>query len=117
MCSSDLLAPFGLANPEPLLATRGANIVQSEVVGNNHLKLKIRQGNGETEKRRNGENRSPIRPFTDSPIPVVWDGIAYGMGGKYPLSGNCFDIAFIPYIDEWNGNRSLKLKVKEINRP
>lgn len=110
----ELLAPFGLANPEPLLAARDTNIVQSEVVGNNHLKLKIRQGNGEAEKRRNGENRSPIRPFTDSPIPVVWDGIAYGMGGKYPLSGNCFDIAFIPYIDEWNGNRSLKLKVKEI---
>ncbi|MDP2682418.1 MAG: single-stranded-DNA-specific exonuclease RecJ [Deltaproteobacteria bacterium] len=94
------LAPFGMANPEPLLGARDASIVQSKVVGNNHLKLRIKQGSG---ARGQGA--------------TVWDGIAYRMGQKHPLNGNNFDIAFIPYIDEWNGNRNLRLKVKEINRP
>src|SRR3989304_4771593 len=38
------LAPFGLANPEPLLAIRDVSIVQSEVVGKNHLSLQIKAG-------------------------------------------------------------------------
>lgn len=91
------LAPFGMANPEPLLGARDASIVQSKVVGNNHLKLKISQ------KSEAGSQK-------------LWDGIAYRMGQIHPLKGNNFDIAFIPYIDEWNGNRDLKLKVKEIRQ-
>lgn len=97
----EALAPFGLANPEPLLGARDANIVQSEVVGNNHLKLKIKQ----------------TSPTTFYPLPSTgcsFDGIAYGKGDVHPLQGNGFDIAFIPYIDKWNGNRNLRLKVKEI---
>ena len=97
------LAPFGLANPEPLLGAKDANIIQSAVVGNNHLKMKIKQ------KRISSELQTPSSG-------LIWDGIAYGMGGIYPLNGNNFDIAFIPYIDEWNGNRSLRLKVKEIKQ-
>lgn len=93
------LAPFGIANPEPLLGARDASIVQSKVVGNNHLKLKIKQ---------NSHLTSHSSQF--------FDGIAYRMGQIHPLKGNGFDIAFIPYIDEWNGNRTLKLKVKEVNR-
>ena len=95
----DGLAPFGLANPEPLLGARDTNIIQSEVVGKNHLKLKIKQKNGQFA----AGNR-------------MWDGIAYGKGDIHPLNGNGFDIAFIPYIDEWNGNKNLKLKVKEIRQ-
>ncbi|MBI3752814.1 MAG: single-stranded-DNA-specific exonuclease RecJ [Deltaproteobacteria bacterium] len=95
----DLLAPFGMSNPEPLLGARDANIVKSEVVSKNHLKLKIKQIS----------LISPIRP-------IFFDGIAYGKGDIHPLKGDNFDIAFIPYIDEWNGNKSLKLKVKEIKQ-
>ena len=91
------LAPFGMANPEPLLGARDASIVQSKVVGNNHLKLKI---------KHNSHLTSHSSQF--------FDGIAYRMGQIHPLKGNGFDIAFIPYIDEWNGNRNLRLKVKEI---
>ena len=93
----DSLAPFGLANPEPLLGAKNANIVQNEVVGNRHLKLKIKQTSGQWTM----DNR-------------LWEGIAYGMGEIYPLKKDDYDIAFIPYIDTWNGNKSLKLKIKEI---
>lgn len=89
------LAPFGMSNPEPLLGARDVSIAKSKVVGNHHLGLKIKQ---------------------TREVHKLWDGIAYRMGHIHPLNGNNFDIAFIPYIDEWNGNRNLKLKVKEINR-
>src|SRR3990170_3275664 len=114
LAEMELLAPFGLANPEPLLATRDANIVQSEVVGNNHLKLKIRQEMKDWRVEGGGGRQLPppsnLHPLTS------WDGIAYGKGDIHPLQGDNFDIAFIPYIDEWNGNKSLKLKVKEIKQ-
>ena len=90
------LAPFGLANPEPLLAIRDVNIVQSKVVGKNHLSLQIKAMD------------------LISPAREMWSGIAYRMGNIHPLSGNGFDIACVPYIDEWNGNKTLKLRVKEI---
>lgn len=95
----EVLAPFGMANPEPLLGARDARIVKSEIVRNNHLKLKIRQ---------NSHLTSHGSQF--------FDGIAYGKGDIHPLQGDNFDIAFIPYIDEWNGNRNLRLKVKEIRQ-
>lgn len=95
----EALAPFGMANPEPLLGATNTGIIQSEVVGKNHLKLKIADGGG-------------ARPCA----PALFDGIAYGKGDIHPVKGNNFDIAFIPYIDEWNGNKNLRLKVKEIKQ-
>ncbi|MBI5048158.1 MAG: single-stranded-DNA-specific exonuclease RecJ [Deltaproteobacteria bacterium] len=110
----ELLAPFGLANPEPLFGAKDTNIVQSKVVGNNHLKLKIRQEMKDWRVEEEGGRQLPspsnLKPLTS------WDGIAYGKGDIHPLQGNNFDIAFIPYIDEWNGARNLRLKVKEINK-
>lgn len=107
------LAPFGMANPEPLLGARGADIIQSEVVGNNHLRLKIRQAEG---LRLKAEEKTVFPSALSLKPSACFDGIAYGMGGIHPVKGNGFDIAFMPYIDEWNGNRSLRLKVKEIRQ-
>lgn len=83
------LAPFGQANKEPVLCIRGANVKQSSVVGTNHLKLKV------------GSNGNAI------------DAIAFGMGDFHPIK-NKVDVAFYPYIEVWNGRRSLKLMVKDI---
>ncbi|MEK7841991.1 MAG: hypothetical protein AAB197_04890, partial [Deltaproteobacteria bacterium] len=108
------LAPFGMANTEPLLGARDASIVQSKVVGNNHLKLKIKQNSSwlmaDSKNHEPPDMSYQLRAMSQK----TWDGIAYRMGQIHPLKGNNFDIAFIPYIDEWNGNRNLKLKVKEI---
>ncbi len=43
------------------------------------------------------------------------DAIAFGKAELHPLKG-LFDIAFCPYMDEWNGVRSLKLSVKELRK-
>jgi single-stranded-DNA-specific exonuclease len=37
------LAPFGMANPEPTLAIRGAQAFYPKVVGQHHLKLKLKK--------------------------------------------------------------------------
>jgi len=38
------LHPFGAGNPEPTLAVRGLDVVDARVVGEKHLKLRVRQG-------------------------------------------------------------------------
>jgi single-stranded-DNA-specific exonuclease len=84
------LSPFGRANRRPLLALKDANIVRTEVVGRGHLSFMIKQ---------NGCARR---------------GIGFGLADMHPLSGGVFDVAFYPYMDEWQGTRSLKLRIKDL---
>lgn len=83
------LAPFGQANREPVLCAKGVTVGQSSVVGSNHLKLKI------------GSKGNSI------------DAIAFGMGEFHPIKSK-IDVAFYPYMENWNGRRSLKLMIKDI---
>ena len=46
MREMEKLAPFGQGNPEPRLGARGLEVVSSRIVGNNHLKLRLRKGSG-----------------------------------------------------------------------
>lgn len=91
----DNLAPFGEANPEPLLCSTGLGIADCKVVGNNHLKMRVKQGS------------------------TVRDAIGFGMGrgldGLSGLSGsNGLSITFIPQINLWNGGKSIQLKLKDV---
>lgn len=84
------LAPFGQSNREPLLCLSDAQIVGTEVVGNRHLRLKVKHGTC---------SRSAI---------------GFGLAGLHPMRGEGYGIAFSPYIDEWQGSRSLRLRVKDV---
>jgi single-stranded-DNA-specific exonuclease len=84
-------SPFGRGNEKPLLCATSAEVIDSVIVGGKHLKLRIRQ---------NGRKK---------------DAIAFGKAGLHPLKG-AYDIAFCPYMDEWNGVRSLRLSVKELRK-
>lgn len=89
------LAPYGEANREPLLCSTGLGVADCRVVGNNHLKLKVRQSG------------------------TMRDAIGFGMGsgldGLNGLSGsNGLSIAFIPQINIWNGGKSIQLKLKDL---
>ncbi len=83
------LAPFGQANREPVLCARDVTVKQSSVVGTNHLKMKVGSG------------------------AASFDAIAFGMGDFHPIKSK-IDVAFYPYIEVWNGRRSLKLMIKDI---
>src|SRR4030066_28655 len=83
-------APFGEANPEPLLCSTGLGIADCKVVGNNHLKMRVKQGR------------------------TVRDAIGFGMGTLNLSPGINLDTAFIPQINLWNGGKSIQLKLKDV---
>ncbi|UCD85965.1 MAG: single-stranded-DNA-specific exonuclease RecJ [Deltaproteobacteria bacterium] len=86
----NLLEPYGAGNPEPVFATTGLKLMDSWIVGNNHLKLKIK------EKGR------------------IYSAIGFRMADRYPLPSAKVDLAFVPQFNEWEGVRSIQLKVKDV---
>jgi single-stranded-DNA-specific exonuclease len=88
------LHPFGAGNPEPTLAVRGLDVVEARVVGDKHLKLRVRQG----------------RSF-------IFDSIGFRMGSLQALglkSGRPVDLAFSPERNHWNGYDRVQLRIKAV---
>ncbi len=86
------MEPFGYSNVEPVFGSRGLEVVQSRIVGNNHLKMQLRQ---------KGRKMDSI-------------GFDFGsMLGSVEKSG-MIDAAFVPTINEWDGGRYLQLNLKAI---
>lgn len=90
------LAPFGMANPEPLFLTNNLRVVDIKIVGKDskHLKMRLTTLNG-----------------------IYFDAIAFGMGHSNSIAiGDNVSIVYTLALNEWNGNKKLQLKVKDINR-
>ncbi len=87
------LSPFGVANREPLLCINDANIMETKVVKNKHLRFKLKQ---------HGSTRSAI---------------GFGMAGLHPIGGDGFAVAFTPYLDDWGNKSSAGLKIKDVHPP
>jgi single-stranded-DNA-specific exonuclease len=88
------MAPFGPGNPEPRLGARGLVVVSSRIVGNNHLKLRLRQKAG-----------------------AVLDAIAFNKGallGGKAKEGARIAAVFTPRINAWNGSASVELEIRDI---
>lgn len=88
----ELLEPFGFGNAEPLLGSRALEVINPRTVGNNHLKMRLK------------ENFSAI------------DSIAFDMAAAFGAldSPEKIDAVFTPSVNEWKGNRYLQLVVKAI---
>jgi single-stranded-DNA-specific exonuclease len=86
------LEPFGLGNEEPLFGARGLEVAQSRIVGNNHLKMYLRQ---------NGKGI---------------DSIGFDLGGMLgnARNGDLVDAAFLPVLNEWDGGRYVQLNLKAL---
>ncbi len=88
------LHPFGAGNPEPTLAIRGLDVIDARVVGENHLKLRVRQGRS-----------------------YIFDSIGFRMGSLEDLglrAGRPLDLAFSPERNHWNGQDRLQLRIKAL---
>jgi single-stranded-DNA-specific exonuclease len=84
------LEPHGPGNPEPVFLARDAVVVSRRVVGENHLKLYLRQGTtGRT-------------------------AIGFGMAATDIEAGTHIDILFSPEINDWNGNTSIELRIRDL---
>jgi single-stranded-DNA-specific exonuclease len=82
------LEPFGAGNPEPVLFMRALQVMDRRVVGDGHLRLRLAGGG---------------RHF---------NAIAFRLASRQ-VPG-MVDIAFFPEMNEWNGNSTLQLRVKDL---
>ncbi len=88
-----LLEPFGYGNPEPVLGAKNVEVTLPRIVGNGHLKLRGRQDGRE------------------------FDIVGFGMAERLKdVMAGVIDIAFLPRLNEFNGIKSIQLKIKEIRR-
>jgi single-stranded-DNA-specific exonuclease len=85
------MAPFGVANPDPVFLSRRVSILDSRLVGNDgaHLKLKLRAGK------------------------VTWPAIAFGLAGgaeQQIEAGQLLDVVYTFSADNgWDGAMELRV--------
>ncbi len=88
-------APFGPGNMTPVFISRNLKVVGDvSVVGNNHLKMKVRQDG------------------------IVIDAIAYNFGDKkiqFKYQNQIIDTAFVMEENTWNGQTTIQMRIKDFN--
>ena len=86
----EMLMPHGYRNPQPLFCAGPLDVVSSRVVGNSHLRLKVRQRG------------------------ITFDCIAFGKAQFHPLDGKSVDILFHIGTNTWQGIESIQLTVVDL---
>jgi len=86
------LEPFGYGNDEPLFGAKSLEVGQPRVVGNNHLKMHLKQ---------NGRRVDCI-------------GFDFGDMLNTVEDNALIDAVFVPIINEWDSGRYLQLSLKGI---
>ncbi len=86
------LAPFGMANREPLLCLRGTTVMDTKVVGGRHLSFRLTEDGARAR------------------------GIGFGMAGMQGLGGAGFSLAFSPYRDTWGGAVKPGFRIREVSK-
>jgi single-stranded-DNA-specific exonuclease len=84
------LAPFGPGNPQPVYLARGVHVQGIQLVGGNHLRFLACQGT--------------------HCLPCI----AFGMGELKNRLRGPQDILFTPQRNEWRGQASVQLQVRDI---
>ena len=86
----EMLPPCGYQNPQPVFWAGPLEVVFSKVVGNDHLKLRIREKG------------------------ITFDCIAFGKGAFHPLRGKSVDILFHVGTNTWQGIESIQLVIVDL---
>jgi len=89
------LAPFGMANPEPTFLTENLIVEGIRLVGSDgkHLKLQFKSQNSKVKTM----------------------GIYFGAGENNKFSaGDRVNVVYTLDENEWNGNKTLQLKIKDL---
>lgn len=90
----DKLAPFGMGNPQPVFMTKNVSVLRTNRVGkdNAHMQLLLEKDG------------------------VIFKGILFRADVDLHLEQNqIVDIAYIVDINEWNGKKSMELRVRDIS--
>ena len=88
--------PFGPENKQPVFVSRNVSIQGvPTIVGNGHLKMRVKQNDS-----------------------AIFDAIGFNMHDYEPLLRNCngsrVDIAYMLEENNWNGRRSIQMRLKDI---
>jgi single-stranded-DNA-specific exonuclease len=86
----EALAPFGSQNPEPVFCSPDLKYYSHMMVGNGHLKLKIKESGR------------------------FYDAIGFNMASRFDPGDNSIKLAFVPQINTFNGQKSIQLKLRDI---
>ena len=88
--------PFGMGNPRPIFASRGAEIAEARLVGNGNQHLKLR--------------------LTSRPSSLTLGAIGFGLGNLYSQLSpeKPADIVYELSLDQWNDQKKLQLKLKDL---
>jgi len=92
------LAPFGMGNPEPTFLSKKVFIDDMRLVGTENRHIKFR--------------------FKINDLGFMIDGIGFGMGEMSTKIhiGDKIDIVYTTDENEWNGERRLQLKIKNLRQ-
>jgi single-stranded-DNA-specific exonuclease len=86
------LEPFGVGNPVPLFVCRRLRLLEFKCVGNNHLSLTMRRG--------------------DRQLSAIM--FRRGDVAQYLRRNSEIDVVFGLELNDWNGERTLQLRVRDI---
>lgn len=119
------LSPFGMGNPEPVFASRNVVVEDMRIIGKDgkHLKMKFKPSNySSSESREAGRieksfDKLKTKEFSKSSNNIkIFDAVAFGLSEKAKEihRGDSVDIVYTIDMNEWNGNRTLQLKIKDM---
>ncbi len=84
------LEPFGSGNPEPVFYSGNLEVTDSWIVGENHLKLRLRQGE------------------------ATHDAIGFNLADIQPPQGSIINMVYSPDINKWNSNENVQLRILDL---
>ena len=84
------LAPFGAGNIEPVFLFQGVRAQQLQVVGEDHLRMTVRQGGYSTA------------------------AIAFGMADRIDMFRQEIDLLAVPAVNAWKSTVAVQLRVKDV---
>ncbi len=84
------LSPFGEGNPEPIFLGRSLKVLESRMVGEDHLRLRVRQEG---------------RPL---------EAIGFGLAGWHSLEGRRINMLFTPELNRWDGYDRIQLRIIDL---
>jgi single-stranded-DNA-specific exonuclease len=86
----ELLAPFGIGNPEPLLLSEKVEVISQRIFKDKHLGFKVRKGT------------------------KLFDAIWFNTKELSTLP-DIVDLVYIPEFNQWNGNKEIRLRVRDVS--
>lgn len=93
------LGPFGMGNPTPKVVLKGVRVCEVRILKDKHLKMRLQDPSGKG-------------PRLDAPL---WNSVGTPFGAQIQdIDGKIVDVFCAMEINEWNGRRSVQLKVEDV---